>query len=100
MSALNSKVTLHRMAKIAISSIRPQDRKVVMDHIELLKRFHHDESVQQKVRKLKDVGLGDLYIMRVTKKKGIIFCDKKSSIEVMDIVPYERLKRMRELATT
>jgi mRNA-degrading endonuclease RelE of RelBE toxin-antitoxin system len=84
-------IILSRKAEIALRLLSPSASRIVREALRLLQGYPHDEYLMSYIKELPDYT--DLYVMRAGPYR-IIFADRGDQLEIMDIVPYSRLKQM------
>ena len=87
-----SAITISRKAQIAIDALQSADRKRVVRAIELLSHPVADVLSHNQVRKL--AGVDRLFVLRATHRLRVVFSISDGQIEVVDIVPLDRLDRI------
>lgn len=87
-------IQLSRKAEIAFHTLQPPDMKRVQKSMEMLDMYPHEHLLSEKVRKLPDTD--GIFIMEAEPDTDIriIFRMTDADKEIMDIVRYERLKKM------
>ncbi len=85
-------IPLSRKAEIAFHTLQPPDMKLVQKSMEMLDMYPREYLLSDKVRKLPDTD--DIFIMEADPDIRIIFRMTDIAKEVMDIVRYERLRKM------
>jgi hypothetical protein len=91
-SETRSAITISRKAQIAIDALQSADRKHVAQAIELLSHPVADVLSHNQVRKL--AGPDKLFVLRATHRLRVVFSISEGQIEVVDIVPVDRLDRI------
>ena len=100
MGRIRPSIRFKRPAEIAFLSLLPTDKKSVEHSLERLAQYVEDPSIGLSVQKLKG-SLKDgehLYMIRANSELRILFRHAGKGIEIIDILPYSRLKWMHALA--
>ena len=100
MKSIDSKISFKRPAEIAFFSLLPADRKSVERSLKRLAKFAEDPHSGLSVRKVKGSNRDGeyLYITRANSELRILFRHAGKGVEIVDILPYSRLKWMHALA--
>ena len=93
-------VTLNRPSEIAFHHLMPGDKTKVKDAISTLGEYVEDPRSNVDVLKVKASRAtpGNIFMVRATPELRILFKYDESGIKVVDIVHFDRLKRMHALA--
>jgi hypothetical protein len=86
-------VTLSRSADIAFKTLLPEEQGPVGLSIKQLENFPQDSNLRDKIFKLGE-GEGELYAMKATPQFDLIFQVLDEDKEILEIVPYKRIKFM------
>ena len=100
MGRIEPKISFKRPAEIAFFSLLPADRKSVERSLEQIARYAEDPTTSLSVQKIKG-SLKDgqhLFMTQANSELRILFRHAAKGIEIIDILPYSRLKWMHALA--